>query len=99
MQPAHGKCGSCGGNLLRGYVHVHGTLWGFVLFGVSWHDLYFVPECTPADRQPILPFRSKAAAYRCLGCGMVAVTRERWSGAEAEPHAEGEGAGSRGTEI
>lgn len=72
--PNERKCRRCGGRLQRGRVQIHGTLVGFLLIGLSYTHLFFTPASDPEGETVVLPWKARQIAYRCLGCGALAVT-------------------------
>lgn len=69
-------CPDCGGPLEKGLATVHGTLLGFLAFGLSHQHLWFQPADRPRSaEQVVLASGSFAPASRCGNCGLVAIRR------------------------
>ena len=66
------RCPLCGTELEAGSVTVHGTLWGFLLVGLSYEHCWFQPA-SGAEETVVLSSKDSRDACRCLQCGFVAI--------------------------
>ncbi|MCT4644600.1 MAG: PF20097 family protein [Carboxylicivirga sp.] len=67
------ECPYCKGKLETGQA-IHGTVGGFLLFGLSYQNLYFKPESEKEIK--ILGSNGSTSALRCEDCGIVILHKE-----------------------
>jgi hypothetical protein len=72
------QCRRCGGELERGYAQLHGTLAGFLLYGLSYTHLYATPDQDSSDAGVFMQWKERCVAYHCLGCGTLVITPHEW---------------------
>jgi hypothetical protein len=65
------NCPYCEGPLVSGNVSIHGSLGEFLLFGFSFHNLFFKPD--KGDEIMVLGSAQTAPAMRCGTCGIVSL--------------------------
>ncbi|WP_289056275.1 PF20097 family protein [Carboxylicivirga marina] len=68
------ECPYCKGKLKTGQVNIHGTLGGFLVFGLSYQNLYFKTESEKEIK--ILGSNDVTPALRCGSCGIVVLNKE-----------------------
>ena len=57
----------------KGYTKVHGTVGGFLVFGMSHQNLYFKGD---GDEEMIAPSNEAVDAYRCKDCNITLLEGE-----------------------
>jgi hypothetical protein len=70
------RCPICEGELEQGTVRVHGTLLGFLFFGLSYQRCWFRSSATGKEDLAVHWSKSHAAC-RCRACGLLMVAGER----------------------
>ena len=68
------ECPYCKGKLKTGQANIHGTVGGFLLFGLSYQNLYFKPESEKEIK--VLGSNGSTPALRCDNCGIVVLNKE-----------------------
>lgn len=68
------ECPYCKEKLKNGYVSIHGTLGGFLLFGLSHQNLYFKTESEKEIK--ILNSNVTTPSMRCENCGVVILNKQ-----------------------
>jgi vacuolar-type H+-ATPase subunit F/Vma7 len=68
------KCPYCNGKLKNGQVSIHGTVGGFLLFGLSYENLYFKSESESEIK--VLSSNNTTPSLRCEDCGIVILNKE-----------------------
>jgi len=71
-------CIRCGGKLSRGKAKVHGTTFGFVLFGWSWTKLFFAPNGDSRSEFVLAAQGRGLEAFECSRCGSIELTGNQW---------------------
>ncbi|MFK5924851.1 MAG: PF20097 family protein [Verrucomicrobiota bacterium] len=69
------KCPRCKNDMAKGEAAVHGTLGGFMLFGLSHQHLWFFKG---HKDELVLPSNQEAAAYRCADCKLTVIDGESY---------------------
>lgn len=68
------ECYNCNGNLKKGNARIHGTIGGFLIFGLSHENLYF--KADDEKEIKILGSGGTTPALRCTNCGIVILNSE-----------------------
>jgi len=68
------KCPYCNGKLINGQVNIHGTVGGFLLYGLSYENLYFKSESEKEIK--ILGSNNSTPSLRCEDCEIVILNKE-----------------------
>jgi hypothetical protein len=74
MVDGHIDCPACGIPMTPGSATIHGTLVGFLFFGMSSQHLYFQDE----QGETRIMRSNGAPAYRCRECGTVVILDDDW---------------------
>jgi len=67
--PQPKSCPLCGGETERGSVSVHGTILGFLFYGLSLQHCWF--EGPVGKQEIVLGSRTRRPGFRCRACGFV----------------------------
>lgn len=68
------KCPYCNGKLKNGQASIHGTVGGFLVFGLSYENLYFKSESEKEIK--VLGSNNSTPSMRCEDCGIVILNKE-----------------------
>ena len=71
-------CIRCGGELTRGKAKVHGTAYGFLLFGFSWSKLFFAPDGDSKSEFVLASQGRGLEAFECSKCRSIELTGSQW---------------------
>ena len=67
------KCPACQTEMANGRATVETTLFGLLVFGLSWQHLWFYPAAQYPKRHKIIESGKGKAAYECPGCGAIVI--------------------------
>lgn len=76
VAPFLSECPICGKDMEAGKVTLHGTLLGYLLFGLSYQHCWFKPAQGNPKGNVIVPWLSNRVACRCESCGFVGIKPE-----------------------
>jgi predicted RNA-binding Zn-ribbon protein involved in translation (DUF1610 family) len=74
MKAPQPNCPYCGTKMIPGTASVHGTFWGFLLFGLSHQHLWFRSGSLKSGEEKIIVGSGdERAAHSCPACGAVSI--------------------------
>lgn len=73
MEP---RCPYCGEEMIHGIGYIRGTVFGYLLVGLSYQHFWFQRSDT-SEKEIMLRCYDKARGHQCPGCGAVSFQRPR----------------------